>query len=568
MQEVRILGLKIAYHMPEPPNILLQDILENTKDTLEYTVLKDVPRATIAGYDSERTNAPPRCFEDTRTGILEKIRQWLYQPISGTGQSIYWVNGLAGIGKSTIARTVAEDADRDGVLGASFFFSRQEKELSDARLFIPTIAYQLAKSHPGARSAIVSVFRQDSDVVKKSFTTQIEHLILEPLRKIPLPTPVLLVVDALDECNNSEDAAAKLFHAVVSRCAEVPSLRILVTSRPETYINTIFKGHQTSGIVLHEDIEQSVVSDDVRKYLRAGMSQIPEELGLKPRSPWPPEKDLDQLVSRSGKLFIWAATAIRFVGDSVERNPTSQLKILLGMSVGPDSHPYVMLDSLYATILSQATQNLRTSLVEGILTVIGTIVRLRSEMPVDAIGRFLDDEAVETTLDRIQSIIPVPTDPLRPVQIYHPSFLDFITSCERCTDHRFHVDAPTHERRLALRCLDILNRQLSEGVDTLLKPTETLSSVSKEAVLAVIPLEVQYACRFWAVHATFQPMDPGDEELASRLDKFSSTMLLRWVVALCILDAISDAVAAARAVQKWIVSLAPLSISLADSFLG
>ena len=273
-----------------------------------FEELNKIPRARGAGYDSGRSNASSRCFEGTRTAILKKIRDWLDRPISDmTVEPICWVNGLAGIGKSTIAYTVADDARRPGPLGASFFFSRQEKELSDPALFVSNIAYQLAQSCPEARSAIVNLYQRDPDVVKKSYVTQVQNLILDPLRKITSQRPVLLVVDALDECDNSDDAAAKLFSAIVACCTGVPSLRLLVTSRPETYIRGILAGDQTTGIVLHEDIEQSVISEDIRRYLCAEMSRIPKMLGVKLESPWPPERDLNMLVEKSGRLFIWAS---------------------------------------------------------------------------------------------------------------------------------------------------------------------------------------------------------------------------------------------------------------------
>src|SRR5260370_9682504 len=140
--------------------------------------------------------------------------------------------------------------------------------------------------------------------------------------------------------------------------------------------------------------------------------------------------------------------------------------------------------------------------------VVGTGVQIHVEMPLEAIVRFLgiNENKVEMSLNRIQSILAIPTDPSRPIQIYHPSFPDFVTSRERCPDFRFYVDTSTHERRLALRCLDILNKQLSEGVETLLKPTEEADAVSKDTVLRTIPQEVQYACRFWAVHVAFSEM--------------------------------------------------------------
>src|SRR5260370_27847901 len=122
---------------------------------------------------------------------------------------------------------------------------------------------------------------------------------------------VVIIVDALDECNNSEGDADKLFRAIIAPCAEAPSLRLLVTSRPETYIRAVITG--AAGIVLHEDIDQSVVSADIHKYLRMEMSRIPKNLGDELPLPWPSEEDVKELVGRAGKLFICAAMAVRFL---------------------------------------------------------------------------------------------------------------------------------------------------------------------------------------------------------------------------------------------------------------
>ena len=288
------------------------------------------------------------------------------------------------------------------------------------------------------------------------------------------------------------------------------------------------------------------------------MSNIRKKRGVELSSPWPSEANLDVLVSKAGKLFIWAAMAVRFVGDRQEGDPAFQMEILLGKRVGPDmdtEQPYAQLDNLYLAILSRATTGLRKELIERMQILVGTIVCLRSEMPLDIIGQFLKMRSVVTTLGRIQSIIPIPTDTSQPIQIHHPSFPDFITSRERCPDSRFYVDIPSHERRLALRCLDILNYELSEDIDELLRPTEEVSVLSKEVVLDTIPLDIQYACRFWAVHVTYKSKGRNENELRTRLEQFSSTMLLRWVVTMCILGGISDAVAASRTMQQWIVRL-------------
>ncbi len=406
--------------------------------------------------------------------------------------------------------------------------------------------------------------------MEKSFGIQFKNLIIEPICKTTSKR-VVIVVDALDECDNSEGAADRLIRAIIAYCAEAPSLCLLVTSQPETYIRAIITG--AAGIVLHEDIDQSVVSTNIHKYLRMEMSRIPKNLGDELPSPWPSEEDLIELVKRAGKLFIWAAMAVRFVGDPQGRGPNPQLRTLLHKRIRSDPNTrnsYTDLDHLYMDILSQATEGLNSVCVDDVKMAIGTVTRLRSEMPLKAIVRFLEDEGeIVRALNRIQSIVPIPTDPSRPIQIYHPSFPDFVTSRERCPDSRFYVDTSTHERRLALQCLDILNNRLSEGVETLLKPTEEVDAVSKDTILCAIPQEVQYACRFWTEHVAFSSMDNSDQELMERLDLFSSTMLLRWVVSMCILHAISDAMAAARSMQQWMVSLAfIMSISPPNNLVG
>ncbi len=259
--------------------------IEEKKEEAMFQKLNKIPRTDRAGYDSRRQSAPVRCLEHTRTEVLKRIWHWITPSTQATAteptsddimiveptvsdiaidptpvtavnsssdtavQPIYWVNGIAGIGKSTIARTVAEDAKNRNLLGASFFFSRQEKELSNADLFISTIAYQLVRSYPEARSVIIKVFEHEPDIVKKSFATQFKELIIEPLHKIT-SKPVLIVVDALDECDNAGRAADELLQAVVEHCTKSPSLRLLITSRPELYIKRVLTN--TAGIVLHE----------------------------------------------------------------------------------------------------------------------------------------------------------------------------------------------------------------------------------------------------------------------------------------------------------------------------
>jgi len=57
------------------------------------------------------------CLGGTRVHVLQQLEDWLEE---GQGQHVFWLNGLAGTGKSTIAQTFAEVTFAEGKLGASF----------------------------------------------------------------------------------------------------------------------------------------------------------------------------------------------------------------------------------------------------------------------------------------------------------------------------------------------------------------------------------------------------------------------------------------------------------------
>lgn len=73
--------------------------------------------------------------------MLNEIEHWT----EDFGKSpIFWLNGLAGTGKSSIAQTVSERMFANGCLGASFFCSRGFEDHSNLKLIFPTLAIQLA----------------------------------------------------------------------------------------------------------------------------------------------------------------------------------------------------------------------------------------------------------------------------------------------------------------------------------------------------------------------------------------------------------------------------------------
>ncbi|KII87311.1 hypothetical protein PLICRDRAFT_664131, partial [Plicaturopsis crispa FD-325 SS-3] len=264
-------------------------ILNNTLDNL--------PRVRDASFQSGDRDG---CLDKTREDILKKITKWAME---SHGPQIFWLNGMAGVGKTTIAQTVAEILQVEGKLGASFFCSRSHAGRNYVKGIFPTIAYSLARAHPAFTIGIMKAINQNPDVGYYSIDKQFAKLIREPCGlKESEKVTFTIVIDALDECMNSKEIA----NVLRMLCENAPScLRFFVASRPEPYIEVY--GMNTQTAYLH-DVASNVVTHDIQLYLSTKLKGI-TSLG---QPDWPPEDAVGTLVQKAGKLFFYASTMYQF----------------------------------------------------------------------------------------------------------------------------------------------------------------------------------------------------------------------------------------------------------------
>ncbi|KAJ5020844.1 hypothetical protein J3E73DRAFT_435232 [Bipolaris maydis] len=374
---------------------------ENTLDHL--------PRAEDAPFNSYARQHEHGCLPDTRVDLLQEIHSW------ADGQDercIFWLSGLAGTGKSTIARTVAHSYYTNQRLAASFFFSRGGGDVSHADMFVTSIAAQLADNIPASRCHIREAIAERSSIARQSLRDQWHHLILCPLSKLREARPYILVVDALDECDNDSN-----IQIIVQLLADVrPSLtgvrlRVLLTSRPEVPIRHGFGQMADSK---HKDVVLHTLSPSV----------------------------VDHDIGSACGLFIWAATAFRFIQEGGQF-AKDRLRIVLKDSAvtnnssedstssedsGTDDQlqilPEKRLDNIYLTVLKRSVQ------------ILGAIVLLYSPLSATSLARLLhrSTEEVRQTLHELHSILDVPQHSTYHVRLHHPSFRDFLLNKNRCRD--------------------------------------------------------------------------------------------------------------------------------------
>ena len=494
------------------------------------------------------------CLKGTRKAVLDEIESWSKD---SSMSSVYWLNGLAGTGKSTIAQTIAERIFADGRLGASFFCSRDFKDRRNLHYIFPTLAFQLAHKYPDFRSILVPFLRSNPDIGHESLLNQMRMLIVEPLSSSDVST--VIVIDALDECTDEEPQSAIL--SVMGRLVEgIPQVKFLITGRPESRIQSGFRlgllRPLTDVFVLHE-VEPSVINTDIRLFLERGLSELAKRRGVE-RDGWPTDEHLNLLCERAGGLFVYAVATLKFL-DHGFTSPIERLDII-ARAPGSTSREgkaklrsSTTLDSLYLSSFQNAFDGMDAEDDEKVRFVIGTVVLAVNPLPPSAVATLVDlrKEQVMDILRHVQSLLKLSEDPDSPVVSFHKSFPDFIIDPHRCPNKRFQISTDDCHLKLALNCLKLMNGSLGQNLLSL--PDYALNAEVGDLQARIedrIGVALQYACKSWYSHLIEARGDV--TAVVSALRSFLQEGFLAWLEVLSVIGAARDAVIALEKLMPWL----------------
>jgi NACHT domain len=521
--------------------------------------LAKLPCADGAAFNSRTWEHKPQCLPETRVDILEHIMTWSRNPDSA---HIFWLNGMAGTGKSTIARTVARRLNEKQCLGASFFFSRGGGDLGHAGMFFTTLAAQLATTLPTLRPYICRAIAEKFNISNQGLAEQWKYLIYQPLSNLnsALHQSQIfgLVIDALDECECEEDIRLILTLLAQAKSLKSVQLRVFVTSRPETPIRLGFYNipegtHQD--YILH-NISPPIIDHDISVLYRYELQNVWEKCDL------PEQQTIGLLIKKAGGLFIWAATVCRFINGD-RRFIARRLSLILkgDTTVMP---PEKKLDEIYTTILTHSLSGSldeyeKEELCRSFKEIVGSIVVLFDPLSAANLARLLNKtkEEIVQTLDDLHSVLDVPESQEYAIRLLHPSFRDFLLDKKRCRDQQLWVhDIKTHEI-LAQNCLGLMSSSLKRDICDLRVPGALRSKVDNSRVEQCLPADLQYACRYWVQHLQRSRARLCDN---SKVHTFLREHFLHWLEALSLIGKTSDSVQMVTNLQSMIVSR-PVALS-------
>ena len=423
-------------------------------------------------------------------------------------QNVFWLNGLAGTGKSTIAQSFSNMAADGGFLGASFFCSRDYFDRRELKNIFPTLAYQLACHYPHFRGHIVRIIKEDPTLAYASLISQLEDLLVKPLSTKNVSC--VIVIDALDECIDDQPASAIL--SVLGRFAkQLPLVKFLITGRPEPQIRSGFRlpllEPLTQIFLLHE-VKPSSVNSDIQLYLTQRLTTIAKQRSdLELPDPWPHDDDIKALTKKSSGLFIFASTLVRFI-ESEHHEPNKRIQLILSKGDSTTHEGHAGIDSLYSQVLLHAFSGVHEPVVFiNLRRVLGAIVVAFNPLSRKDLSTILgiSTALISTTLRHLHSIILVPIDETKEIHVFHKSFPDFLQDSTRCTNPRFYINSHTHHGGIALDCLRLL-RGLGRNPCSL-PPFMMNQDVPNLPQLLESKLgsSVRYACNYWVRHLELSP---------------------------------------------------------------
>ncbi|EMD36691.1 hypothetical protein CERSUDRAFT_94965 [Gelatoporia subvermispora B] len=472
-----------------------------------------------ASYTSYLTEAKSHLQPGTRSQILHDLVEWVRD--DEEKKRVYVLHGPAGMGKSSIAHALCQQL-AGNTLEASFFFIRGS--ITDPYSLFRTLAYQLADSIPDLFNPIVQstrahLRRGQCQMLKH----QIADLLENPLHALSpgFTRPTLLVVDGIDECmNNSDDVVQEMLQLLCHLATDIPFLRILIATRPESYVMDALHYSKDSNTIIFRNLrDEPDIDDDIRLLVSEKFEQCKAKGGFSLTLEFPDA--VERLVKLSDGLFIFAATVVRFLAQNKRRSGVLFNQLLKSQRSNALRRLHAPLDTLYTDILSIAFDKYTSDDIHlgHINEVLGWLVLgydhedMEAFCTEDLVHVGISTNVTNDVIDRLRSVLIIHNDVTltTPLRAYHASFPQFLSDPARCTDPAFLVDPPSGHALIATSLLDLLAR---DDVDTL-----------RDAIWN-LPQMWNYAIGHWDVHLLQARYTP---ELGRALRGFVETHLEHWL---------------------------------------
>ncbi|KAG8828512.1 hypothetical protein FRC19_003851 [Serendipita sp. 401] len=489
------------------------------------------------------------CMEGTRIGLLDDIVDWAIRPhpdgnVSGTAnsRSVYWLYGIPGVGKTAMAHSICARLHQEGRLGGMFFCRRDDPDLSDPKSVLPTLVFNLAERWGAYRKLLADRLRKDPNLTRHSAENQLFSGLLDSLQNHP-PHSLVLVIDALDECGDSLTRGS-IIASIVDASSRVSWLRVIVTSRQDSDIESSFM--RFDGRYSSKDLaSDSNALRDIRLFTQKKLYPIANRCGFP--NDWPGDQKLDEIVERSGGLFIFVETLSQLLARGLDPDKYLSEALVVGSGSALER-----LYNLYATsIRSQIGRDeevFRSAI--GAIIVTGQYRPLPDEAVAELTG--LRTNIVTVLVNKLGSLLYRDAGMNGGIRIRHLSIIDFLTGASTPEDLR--VDTKQTNRDVAISCFKLMTRELRFnicGIESSFTSNRDVIDLQSR-VDRNMSAALQYSCIHWSDHLGHIP-DTRHKGLIKGLDEFTRVpRLLYWMEALSVMGKVPIGDSLLRRASTWL----------------
>jgi hypothetical protein len=406
---------------------------------------------------------------------------------------------MAGTGKSTIANTIAWRLFTMKRLGGSFCFSRNDRINRNASNMFSTIARGMADLDPSFKVKLAealddlglrtsglfistnSILCFFTFLILGSPSEQFSKFIVEPMQSLTGIGVFVIVIDALDEC---DDQASILW--VLSKQKLPENIRFIITTRPEGNIMSQLQG--LSHVLLCDVHATSIgmVFDDIKSYISDRFAE--------PKLSFT-DDDIENLATKAAGLFQWAATACNYITEyTAGANHQKRFNSVLLFDTG--------LDSLYTTVLKENI-SLHTEEAESVKAILARVLAAAEPLSLEMLKALCltkdEQQLVDNVIPVLGAVLSVHS--VSVIQPLHTSFHDYLTDQTRSGS--FFVDVNQGHQDLAFATFAIMKQELQFNICQIKSSYFFNSSLRREQMSLISPV-LLYSCQFWADHVQSQ----------------------------------------------------------------
>jgi len=482
----------------------------------------------------------------TRESILNQIMAWV---TNGPGRKDvnrsppYWIYGLPGIGKTSLAHSICEKLDERKQFAGAFFCRRDDTNSSEPRNILPTLIYQLAKTSRPFRSIVTEHLQENQHVTPQSMQNT---LFLGFIRSIPRhsnPDTFVVVIDALDECGNTQ-SRADILKVLIDAAALASWLKIIITSRPE--VDIIRSLSTAAKYDLGTDQEATA---DLQTFAQRQLHLVASRWNLP--TPWPAESLMNGVICRANGLFIFIKTLVLALEKC--EDPEECLNEAMQGSASAGSGA---LYNLYSSIVKSHSK------IAGFWRMIVVITTaqyrpLRKEPIAELAG--VKPFFVETLVNDLSSLLYRDEGANGAIRVRHLSISEYSAS----TRYDYQLDFRAAHVHQGIACLQTMVKQLCFNICNL-EDSRLANTDIKDLPLRIeqnISDPLQYSSLYWSTHLRSTPDEIQHCVILGSLKEFlEGPYPLFWIEVLSVMGIVSVGAPSLRGVKSLLKVSACISL--------